>query len=170
MLTLGQQIIGKQVLSLRIGRPIGIVGEPIINPNNLKIEGWHATDSSTKQNAILLSQDIREIIDQGFIVNDHEALSQTDDLIRLKQILDYRFTLINKAVYSGRKRLGKVNDYAFERNGFFVQKLYVGQSIVKSFTGGNLVIDRTQIVEITNKKIAVKEATVQDTAPLPVTA
>lgn len=170
MLTLGQQLIGKQVLSLRIGRPIGTVGEPIINPNNLKIEGWHAIDTSTKKSAVLLSQDIREILDQGFVVNDHEALSQTDDLIRLKEILSYRFALINKAVYSGRKRLGKVNDYAFERNGFYIQKLYVSQSIVKSFTGGALVIDRTQIIEITNKKIVVKEATVQDSAPMPVVA
>lgn len=170
MLTLGQQLVGKQILSLRIGRPIGITQEPIIDPNNLKIEGWHALDASTKKPAILLSQDIRDIIEQGFVVNDHEALTQAEDLVRLKKIIDHKFLLPGKTVYSGRKRLGKVSDYAFEKNGFFVQKLYVSQSIVKSFTGGSLVIDRTQITEITHKKIVVKEATVQDGAPMPVTA
>jgi hypothetical protein len=33
-----------------------------------------------------------------------------------------------------------------------------------------LMIDRSQIVEITNKKIVVKEATVQETAPMPAVA
>lgn len=171
MLTLGQQLTGKNILSLRVGRPIGITSEVIINPNNLKIEGWHATDLGDKSKVILLSQDVREILKQGFVVNDHDALTPIDDLVRIKKILDYNFTLIGKnVVTTSKNKLGKVSDYAFEKNGFFVQKLYVSQSILKSFTGGGLVIDRTQIVEITHKKITVNDATVTEQAPMPVTA
>jgi hypothetical protein len=39
----------------------------------------------------------------------------------------------------------------------YVQKLYVGQSLLKSLTGGSLSIDRTQIVEITNRKIVIND-------------
>jgi len=170
MLTLGQPLLGKNILSLRIGGPIGIATEALINPNNLKIEGWYATDSK-KAASILLSQDIRDILPQGFVVDDHEALTHPDELIRLKETIGHQFSLIGKPVYTtGKKRLGKVNDYAFEKNAFFVQKLYVSQSILKSFNGGTLTIDRTQIVEITHQRITVKEATVNETVPMPATA
>lgn len=171
MLTLGQSLVEKNILSLRIGRPIGIAGEPIINPNNLKIEGWHALESDTKQTAILLSLDVRDILPQGFVVNDNEALTDPSELVRLKDLIANDFTVIGKSVTTtNRKRLGKVTDYTFEKNGFFIQKLYVSQSLLKSFTGGALMIDRSQIVEITNKKIVVKEATVQEAAPMPAVA
>jgi hypothetical protein len=39
----------------------------------------------------------------------------------------------------------------------FVQKIYVAQSILKSITGGSLSIDRTQINEITPKRIIINE-------------
>jgi uncharacterized protein YrrD len=171
MLTLGQSLIGKKILSLRIGRPIGIAGDPIINPNNLKIEGWHAQELDTKQTVVLLSQDIRDILPQGFVVNDHDALTNPQELIRLSEILKHNFTVIDKTIVTNnRRRLGKVTDYTFEKNGFYIQKLYVSQSLIKSFTGGALMIDRSQIIEITNKKIVVKEATVEDAAPMPAVA
>lgn len=171
MLTFGQNLIGKNILSLRIGRPIGVAGEPIINPNNLKIEGWFAFDSGDKKQAVLLSQDVREILSQGFVVNDYDALTPKDELVRLKDLLKYEFTLIGKQVVTtSKQRLGKVGDYAFEKNGFFIQKLYVNQSILKSFTGGGLVIDRSQIVEITHKRITVDDVTVKEQAPMPATA
>lgn len=171
MLTLGQQLTGKNILSLRIGRPIGVVSTAIIDPNNLKIEGWHASDISSKNKVILLSQDVRDILPQGFVVNDHEALTPDHELIRLQKLLDKPFTLVGKPVITtNNKRLGKVSDYTFEKNAFFIQKLYVAQSLLKSLTGGSLIIDRSQIVEITHSRITVKEATAEDTAPLPVTA
>ena len=171
MLTFGQNLIGKNILSLRIGRPIGVAGEPIINPNNLKIEGWHAQELDSKKMLILLSQDVRDILPQGFVVNDHEALTNPHELVRLSETLKHNFSVIDKAIVTtGRKRLGKVTDYTFEKDGFFIQKLYVSQSLLKSFTGGALMIDRSQIVEITHKKIVVKEATVGDTAPMPAVA
>ncbi len=171
MLTLGQQLFGKNILSLRIGRPVGVIHEPIINPNNLKIEGWFASESGKKDRMVLLSQEVRELLPQGLVVNDHDALTPLNDLVRLKSILNYHFSLVGKnVVTTGKRKLGKVNDYAFDKDSFYIQKLYVSQSIIKSFTGGELVIDRTQIVEITHSKITVDVATVKDVATAPATA
>lgn len=171
MLTLGQQLIGKNIMSLRIGRPIGVIAEAIINPNNLKIEGWHATDLGDKKHVVLLSQEVREIISDGFVVNDHEALTSPSDLVRLKKILAYNFTLLGKNVVSDHKRrLGKVTDYAFDKDTYLIHKLHVSQSIIKSFTGGALMIDRSQIIEITNRRIVINEATAKDSAPMPAIA
>ncbi len=163
MLTLGQPLIEKPILSLRTGQPVGLAHQPIINPNNLKIEGWFAEDRFDKRKGVLLGQDIREILPQGFVVNDHEAISELDELVRLKKILELEFEIIGKSVYTKHhKKLGKVTDYAFEKNGFFIQKLYVAQPLIKSFSGGDLTVDRTQIIEVTDKKIVVKEATAPD--------
>lgn len=171
MLTLGRQLEGKNILSLRVGRPVGRTAEPIINPNNLKIEGWHAIDSMSNERLILLSQDVRDILPTGFVVNDHDALTPEHELVRLRDLLSHDFILIGKTVMSeGGKKMGKVTDYAFEKDGFFIQKLYIGQSIIKSFGGGTLIIDRNQITEITNKKIVVKEATVKSSEPAAVIA
>lgn len=148
-------------MSLRTGGPIGTAVEIIINPNNLKIEGWYVDDHSRKQRRILLSQDVRDIIEQGFVVDDHESMTDPDELVRLKSTLQIDFELVGKAVATeGKQRLGKVTDFAFEKNTFFIQKLYIAQSIVKSFSGGAAIVDRAQIVEINNRKIIVKEATV----------
>lgn len=167
MLTLGQSLINKSVLSLRTSTVIGQVTGVLIDPNNLKIEGWYAIDSQ-KQKVILLAREIRDIIGQGFVVDDEESLSTQEDLVRLQPIMEINFELIDKAVFSqGGQKLGKVTDYAFDKDALFVQKLYVGQSMLKSFSGGTLVIDRAQIIDITNKKIVVAEATVTDKAPMP---
>ncbi|MCA9344149.1 MAG: hypothetical protein H6793_02530 [Candidatus Nomurabacteria bacterium] len=168
---LGQSLLNKQVLSLQIGAPIGVVTEAIINPFNLKLEGWYAKDHYTKHNVILLSQDVREIIQDGMVVNDHNSLSNPDELVRLQEIIKHKFILLGMNIITDQKRrLGKVSDYAINTDNFFVQKLHVSQSIVKSFTGGALMIDRSQIIEITHKKITVSEATARDTSPMPAVA
>lgn len=161
MLSLGLQFINKPILSLRTGTQLGKIREAIVNPDNLKIEGWHVDDDFHHESRILLSQDVRDIIPQGFVVNDQDSLTSPHELIRLKQLLELRFEVIGKPVKTvGGKRLGKVSDYAFEKDGFFIQKLYTHQSLVTSFSGGGAIIDRAQIFEITDKNIVVKDANV----------
>jgi uncharacterized protein YrrD len=168
MLSLGQSLINKPILSLQTGNQVGIALEPIINPNNLKIEGWHA-QANDKRRGILLTLDVRDIVPQGFVVNDSEAITEVKELIRLKSILDLSFAIIGKAVITdSKKRLGKVSDYSFDKTSFFIQKIYVSESLVKSFSGGMLSIDREQIVEITNKRIVVSEPTVREDVGLAV--
>lgn len=132
--------------------------EAIINPNNLKIEGWHCTDHFSKRDLILLSQDVRDIVPQGIAIDDYDRLSEPGELIRLQEILSLQFELIGKQVYTDTgRRVGKVNDYAVDSTSFLVQKLYISQPVYKDFKGGQLSIDRQQIVEITDKRIVVRD-------------
>jgi sporulation protein YlmC with PRC-barrel domain len=157
MLQLSGMLLNRPVLSLRTGTQIATTMAPIINPNNLKIEGLYCLDERRKQ-SVLLAQDIRDILPQGVVVNDLDALSDPDELVRLKKTLDTNFQLVGKAVVtSAKQKLGKVSDYATETESMFVKKLYVTQSIFKNFSGGNLGIDRTQILEITDKHIVVND-------------
>lgn len=150
--------MNQTVMSLRTGGQVATATEPIINPNNLKVEGFYCDDRFEKKQLILLTQDIRDRVERGFVVNDHEVLVDPEDLVRLEKVLKLQFTLIGKPVVTvNKQRLGKVNDYAVDDSAMYVQKIYVGQSILKNFTGGNLSIDRSQIVEITDRKIVVQE-------------
>lgn len=158
MLQLSASLINKSVLSLRTGTPIATVTAVIFNPNNLKIEGFYCTDRYDKRELILLYQDIRDVLKQGYVVNDHEVLVEPTELIRLKDVLELNYDLIGKHVETiSKQKVGKVSDYAVETETMFVQKIYASQSILKSFTGGSLSIDRTQINEITPKRIIINE-------------
>lgn len=158
MLQLRDSIINHDVLSLRTGGKVATIVQEIINPTNLKIEGFYCQDAFSKSNLILLSQDIRESIKQGFIVNDHEVLTESGELVRLKETLETNFTLIGKPVVTvNKEKVGKVTDYAVEIDSMYVQKLYVSQSLFKSLGSGSLSVDRSQIVEITNRKIVIQE-------------
>ena len=150
-------LLNRPVLSLRTGAPVGQTLSPIINPNNLKIEGFYCQENSTRKHLILLSQDIREVLSQGMVVNDQDALTDPDELVRLKDTLKLNFDLIGKVVVSNNQRLGKVSDYATDIQSMYVQKIYVSQSLFKNFSGGNLGIDRSQILEITDKRIVVSD-------------
>lgn len=151
-------MLNKPVMSLRTGQPVATAMEPIINPNNLKIEGFYCTDRFSKDELILLYQDIRDVIPQGFVVDDHDVLVAPDELVRLKDILEIGFTLIGKPVETvSKEHIGKVSDYATEMESMYIQKIYVSQNVFKSFTGGSLGIDRNQINEITDKKIIINE-------------
>ena len=158
MLQLSNSLLNKQVLSLRTGSPIATVTGPIVNPNNLKIEGFYCQDRFSKKRLVLLYQDIRDMLSQGYVVNDHDVLSEASELVRLKDILALNFELIGKQVVTvGKEKVGKVSDYAAETETMYIQKLYVAQSIMKSFTGGSLSIDRTQINEITPRRVIINE-------------
>lgn len=145
-------------MSLRTGQPVAMTSDAIINPNNLKIEGFYCTDNRDKRRLVLLYQDIRDIIPQGLVIDDHDALTEPEELVRLKDIMEIGFQLIGKPVFSTNKnRLGKVNDYAVETSTLFIQKIYVGQPLIKVFASGSLSVDRSQIIEITHRKIVIQD-------------
>lgn len=158
MLKLSESFIGVNILSLRTGRPVATTTSAIINPNNLKIEGWYVADRFHKNPLVLLGSDVRDLLPEGIVINDHEVLSPPEELVRLQPVLELDFELIGKPVTtSSGKNLGKTSDYAVDSSSLFVKKLYAAQPLVKSFSGGALSIDRTQIVEITTRRIIVDD-------------
>ncbi len=145
-------------MSLRTGGEIATIIGPIINPDNLKIEGFYCEDRYDKKQLVLPFQDIREILPQGYVVNDHEVLVDPEELIRLKDVIALDFELIGKQVVTvSKQKVGKVSDYATETETMMIQKVYVAQSVFKSFTGGSLSVDRNQIQEITPRRIIISD-------------
>lgn len=158
MLQLSAALLDQPVMSLRTSAPIATTDAAIINPNNLKIEGFYCVDKFSNERLVLLAQDIRDIIPQGLVVNDHDVLTDPGELIRLKPVLEIGFEVMGKLVQTeSKRRLGKVADFAVDDQSLYIQKLYVSQSLIKNIGSNQLSIDRTQIVEITDRRIVVKD-------------
>jgi hypothetical protein len=117
---MSESLFNVPVISLRVGQPIAIAIEPIINPHNLKIIGWWCKSPSSS------------------------GIQIADKLVKTK-----------------RQKVGKVHDFSYN-DGMFVQKLYVARSLVKIFSAEDTaIIDRTQIIEITDTYILVRDAEVK---------
>lgn len=158
MLQLSATFLQRPVLSLRTGGVVATTTTPIINPDNLKIEGFYCTPTQENGMRVLLYQDIRDNITQGFVINDFDVLALPDELVRLHKIMEINFDPLGKQVVTvSKERVGKVTDYATEVETMYIQKIYVSRSMLKSLTGGNLGIDRSQINEITTKTIIVQD-------------
>ena len=169
MLQLSGNMSERQVLSLRTGRPVAQITGPILNPDTLKIEGFYCTDHDSRKTLVLLYQDIRDVLPQGVVVNAQEVLTEPEELVRLQKRIEMDFELIGKPVETlSKEKVGKVTSYSYETTTMFIQKLYVSRSILKSLTTGSLSIDRTQIQEVTPKKVIISE--LLETAPAPASA
>lgn len=170
MLQLSASLLNKSVLSLRTSSPVASVTGAIINPDNLKIEGFYCQDRFSKQRLILLCQDIRDVLPQGYVVNDHDVLAEPEELVRLKEVIELNFQLLGKPVITASKeRVGKVSDYAAETQTMYIQKIYVSQSILKSLAGGSLSIDRSQVQEVTPRRIIINDLLEKTPAAAPAT-
>jgi len=172
MLQLSGSLLNRPILSLRTGGLVGNTLGPIINPLNLKIEGFYCHDNfDRKKKMVLLSQDIRDVIAQGIVVNDHESLSDPSELVRLKDTMTINFDIMSKhVVTTSKQKMGKVVDFAVDIDSMYIQKIYVAQSVFRSIARNNYGIDRTQIVEINDKKIIIHDIMPGVPAKAPATA
>jgi hypothetical protein len=160
---LSKSLLNQPVMSLRSGSRIALAAQPIINPHNLKILGWWCK-ASAGQRLVLLVEDVRDITPSGLAVNDEEELSRPEDLVRHSELLNTNFELIDKLVKTKRHKLGKVSDFSYNE-GMFVQKLYVARPLHKVFTTEDtFLIDRTQILEVTDHYILVRDTDIKATA------
>lgn len=157
MLKLSESLLNRPVLSLRTGQQVATTTGMILNPNNFKIEGFYCNDRFDRGELVLLYQDIRDLIPQGLVVNDHDVLVAPDELVRLKDLVKLDFELLGKPVVTlSKKRLGKVVDFATEIETMYIQKIYVSQGL-KGITRGNIGVERNQINEVTDRTIIVND-------------
>lgn len=159
MLRLSKSLLNLPVVSLRSGGRIAMAEKPVINPHNLKILGWWCATPEGRR--VLLSEEIRDNIPDGLAVDDESALSEPSDLVRDREILNIEYELIDKPVRTKSQKLGKVSDYSYN-DGLFVQKLYVARPLRKILsTDDMLLIDREQILEVTDKYILVRDTEIK---------
>lgn len=153
-------------MSLQTGAAIAQVTSPIIDPGTLDIMAYHLSGKGlVAKDTLLLTSDIREVGNMGFIIDSVDELVLQDDMIKLAQTIKLNFKLIDMEVIDDQKtKLGKIYDFALDPMDFKIHQLYIKRPIMKSFQNSHLIINRTQIVEINNKNIVVNSASLEEKA------
>ena len=157
MLLLGSRLDNTSVMSLQTGGPLGRVTQPIIDPANLAVIAYKVEGSLvSKPEHYVRVLDVRELSDIGMIIDSIDELVVKGDVIKLDEIIDLDFVLKNISVMdeTGRK-LGKVIDYTLDTGSFMVQQLTVKRSIFRSLKEVELLVHRSQIIEINDQGIVI---------------
>lgn len=158
------QLIDLPVMSLQTGTELARTTGVIVDPREMKITAFYVKGPSLETRPYVLHpEDIRELSDIGFIVDDSDRLMSMDGLVRLQAVIDLGFELRGMKVIDQEKhKLGKVVDYVVEPDGFTVQQLYTQQPLLRSLNSAVRVIRRTQIVAVRKDVIVVKNTAIQN--------
>jgi len=169
MLVLNTQLQNTPIMSLQNGGQLGTTAEAIIDPRKLQVVAYYAVGTRIQESSVLHASDIREIGPLGIIVDSADNIMTLDeDLVRLQEVIDLKFKIVGLSVVDEQKqKLGKVTEYTIETGGFFIQKIHVSQSLLKNIASSNLIIHRTQIVELTDNYIVVKSTPFKSQLGLP---
>lgn len=160
MILLGSSLTDAPVMGLQTGGELARTQRAVIDPANLMIVAYEVDGPLLKHETKLLRiADIRELSDLGMIVDSSDEFVSQDDVIKLKEIYDLGFHLIGMTVTDEkRQKLGKVIDFTLETNGFVVQQLTVRRPLFRSLNDTELLIHRSQIIEINDEAIVVHSA------------
>lgn len=158
MIILGSKLFNSPIMSLQTSGEVGKTTRAIVNPESLAIIGYVAEGSLVSEDTgnVLRIADVRELSDLGFIIDSIDELVNPSEIIKLKEIYEYGFNLLGIAVLDERrKKIGRVSDYTVETGNFIIQQLTVHRPFLHSFNDTELVIHRSQIIEVSSKAIVV---------------
>jgi sporulation protein YlmC with PRC-barrel domain len=164
MLLPSDRLLNMPLMSLQTGTQVGTATKHIVDPRRLNVVAFYCEGPLIDFTpAILHTSDIRELSSIGLIIDDSDVIMSPDDLVRLKEIMEYQFELKGKQVVEeGGRKLGKVEGYVVDSESFYIVKLQVRPSLLQSLGQAELLIDRTQIKEINDKHIVVHRAAIKD--------
>lgn len=160
MLTNASKMIGCPIMSLHVGGQIATVEQLIVDPNNLRVIALAVTGIAKEKGVgnILDVTDIREFSKIGLIINSIDDLVLPDDVIKIRDVLALDFDLNGMNVKSKKgSRMGKIKDYVINPENFAVRQLIVQRPMLKAFLDPELTIDASQVVEITDYDVIVKD-------------
>ena len=160
MLVIGSKMLNCPILSLHVGGEIAVTRDAIVDPEDLRIIAYTLDGPlmrDPENGNILITDDVREISQNGMIIDSIDRLVNREDIIRLDQVMNLNFNLIGlKVVTQGGKKLGKIVDYTFDSQSFSIFQLIVQRPMFSSLNDPQLTINRSQIIEIDDYKITIK--------------
>ncbi|MBQ3309507.1 hypothetical protein IJG78_02420 [Candidatus Saccharibacteria bacterium] len=160
MLINATKLVNCSVLSLHVGGKIAETTGLIIDPNDLKVAGFDLVgpDVGGENGTVLQPKDIREFSEIGMVVDSIDEFVKPEDVVKLDEVIKLNFTLEGIKVETKKgTKLGKVTGYTVNTENFLVQQLVVGRPFMKAFLDPELLIGRSEVVEVNDDKIIVKD-------------
>lgn len=166
MLISAERFKDTPIMSLQTGSELARTKNAIIDPTNLSIVAYELQGNMLNAYPSLLRiADIREIGPLGMIIDSADEIISPDDVIKIKKIYDYHFDLINKSVITkDKEKIGKVVGYTIDSGSFIIQQLRVHRPIFRSFSDTEILIHRSQIDNVDDDHVIIKQPTANQTA------
>ena len=159
MLVYNSRLIGTPVLSVQAGGKIANIATSIVDPDKLKIVAFKLSGPTIDSaNEILIPSSIREYSNIGMVIDDAEELVSAEDVVKIKKVLELNFDPLGLKVETKKgAKLGQVINFIVTTNDFIVQQIIVRRPLSKRFLDPELTIHRREIIEVTDRKIIIKD-------------
>lgn len=160
MLVKSESLTNVPVMSLQTGGELARTKKLLVDPRNLKVVAYELSGHAlTVHPSFLIPTDIREVASMGIIVDSGDEFVGEDDVLLVKDVYGYGFSLIGLEVFDEKKhKLGKINEYNLEVDSLTVEQINIRRPLLKSLSDTELLIHRSQIVKVDSKFIIVKSA------------
>ncbi len=159
MFMLASHLGNMPVMSMQTGEAIAVLVRPLIDLSSLNVIALRCKGARTPTSSVILLRDVRQFASDCIIVDSFDDIVDAREIVRLRSIISTDFNPVDKPVFTDSSHhLGKVEDYTINLETYDLQKLYIHQSLIKSVIYNNLVIDRSQISNVTSKRIVVRDA------------
>lgn len=163
MLISFDRLLDTPVMSLQTGAELARTCRILVDPRDLTIVAYELDGHMLDERpSFLRPVDVRELSNLGLIVDSSDEFVGPADVIRIKQVNDYNFNLVGLEVIDDKKhKLGKVQGYNVDSGSFAVQQLIVKRPLLKSFGETELLIHRTQVIEVHDTYVKVKSTSTE---------
>lgn len=164
MLIPHQRLLDTPVMSLQTGAELAVTHKILVDPRDLTICAYELTGPMLDQRpSFLRPVDVRELSNLGLIVDSSDEFVGLEDVILIKQVHDYDFNLVGlEVIDEKKKKLGKVIGFNVDSASFSVQQLVVKRPLLKSFGETELLINRTQVIEVRDTFVKVKSTSTEE--------
>ncbi len=139
--------------------PIARFIDFVINPDNGVFEAiWVEAIGGFR---IVSPKDILQWNEEEIMISDEQEILDPESLPRLKKIIDREVAILEADVFSGKRKLGKVVDFAFDT----ISPRLLSITVKSGFWifGTKRIIRHDRILKMTKKGIFVSEPTVKIT-------
>lgn len=159
-----ERLEGTPVMSLQTGAELARTSKVLVDPRDLTVAAYLLDGHNLDEHpSFLRPVDVRELSNLGFIVDSSDEFVGLDDVIKIRQVYDYGFNLLGLDVVDDKqKKLGKIHSYNVDSGSFAVQQLNVKRPLLKSFGETELLIHRSQVVEVRDDHVTVRSTTVDE--------
>ena len=159
MLIPNSKLLNLPILSVQDSGKIAAVSTTIVDPDSLKIIAFRVYGALGADGGnILDARSVREYSDFGLVIDSADEFILDSDVVKIEKVLRLNFSLIGLKVETKKgSKLGRVIDFTVTEDNFSVQQIIVRRPAIKSFLDAELVIPRSEIIEVTDYKIIVRD-------------
>lgn len=142
---------------------LGNLKDFVLNPETGEAIGLLVVVPKAKKKIMVVNKyDISGVGTNFLMIDSVNNLSEPDEIIRIKEVLDLDIELIgSKVVDEDGKNIGRVRDWSINLKAMHLERLYVTASVFVKMISRELLIPSESIVKIEKDKVIVKSGSVK---------